>query len=82
MPELNIDNFEPELHFLLCEMAKEEGRSIEELVQTMLRTAIAAKQQPHLAERLMSRFASVGLQDDESIGEMKGQPVRAPDFDQ
>ena len=32
MPQLNLNNIEPELHVQLCEIAKEEGRSVEELV--------------------------------------------------
>lgn len=82
MPQLNLNNIEPELHVQLCEIAKEEGRSVEELVQTMLRNAVAAKQTPHLAARLAKRFSLVGLTDDEQIEEMKGQEVRSPSFDQ
>ena len=82
MPQLNIENLEPELHFQLCELAKEEGSSVEELVQTMLRSAIAAKQQPHLGTKLLNRFAAIGLKDDEVIEEMKGQQLRSPEFDQ
>ena len=82
MPQLNLNNIEPELHVQLCEIAKEEGRSVEELVQAMIRNAVAAKQEPHLATRLANRFSLVGLADDEQIEEMKGQEVRSPSFDQ
>ena len=81
MPQLNLDNIEPDLHVQLCEIAKEEGSSLEELVQTILRNAVAAKQAPHLATRLMDRFSSVGLKDDEVIEELKGQQVRSPSFE-
>ena len=82
MSQLNLNNIEPDLHVQLCEIAEEEGRSVEELVQTILRNAVAAKQQPHLANRLMDRFSSVGLNDDETIEELKGQQVRSPSFEQ
>lgn len=82
MAQLNLNNIEPDLHVQLCEIAKEEGRSVEELVQTILRNAIAAKQEPHLATRLANRFSAVGLTGDEQIEEMKGQEVRSPNFDQ
>lgn len=82
MPQLNLDNIEPGLHLQLCEIAKEEGSSLEELVQNLLRQAIKAKQKPHLATRLLDRFSEVGLQDDETIEELKGQEVQAPDFEQ
>jgi len=82
MPQLNLNNIEPELHVQLCEIAREEGRSVEELVQTILRNAIAAKQEPHLATRLANRFSMIGLNADEQIEEMKGQEVRSPTFDQ
>lgn len=82
MPQLNLNNIEPELHVQLCEIAKEEGRSVEELVQTMIRNAVAAKQRPHLASRLIDRFSVVGLREDEIIKEMKRQEVRSPEFGQ
>lgn len=82
MSQLNLNNIEPDLHVQLCEIAEEEGRSVEELVQTILRNAVAAKQQPHLANRLIDRFSSVGLKDDETIEELKGQQVRSPSFEQ
>ncbi len=82
MPELNLNNIEPELHIQLCEIAKEEGRSVEELVQTILRDAIESMQRPHLATRLIDRFSDVGLNPDEAIEELKGQEVRSPEFDQ
>lgn len=82
MPQLNLNNIEPELHVQLCEIAKEEGRSVEELVQAMLRKAIAAKQEPHLATKLINRFSAVGLNSDEQIVEMKGQEVRPPGIEQ
>lgn len=82
MTQLNLNNIEPELHVQLCEIAKEEGRSVEELVQSILRNAIAAKHESHLATRLANRFSAIGLKDDEQIEEMKGQEVRAPNFDQ
>ena len=76
MPQLNLNNIEPSLHVQLCKIAKEEGRSIEELVQTLLRQAIEAKQKPHLATQLLSRFSAIGLRDDETIEEFKGQEVQ------
>lgn len=82
MPELNLNNIEPDLHIQLCEIAKEEGRSVEELVQSIIREAIEAKQRPHLASRLIDRFSVVGLREDEIIEEMKGQEVRSPEFGQ
>ena len=82
MPELNLNNIEPDLHVQLCEIAKEEGRSVEELVHSIIREAIKAKQRPHLASRLIDRFSSIGLREDEIIEEMKGEEVRAPEFGQ
>jgi plasmid stability protein len=82
MTELNLNNIDSDLHIQLCEIAKEEGCSVEEVVQSMLRQAIEEKQRPHLATRLMDRFADLGLRDDETIEELKGQGVRSPDFDQ
>ncbi len=82
MPELNLNNIEPELHIQLCEIAKEEGRSVEELIQAILREAIESKQRPHLATRLLDRFSDVGLNPGETIEELKGQEVRSPEFEQ
>ena len=86
MPLLNLDNIEPDLHGQLCRLAKEEGSSVEQLVQSILRNAIAshedaATQSTHLATKLLNRFSAIGLKDGESIGELKGQSARPTNFD-
>jgi hypothetical protein len=82
MPELNLENLGPDLHFQLCELAEEEGRSVEELVQSMLRHALEQRHQSHLATKLVNRFSESGLSDEETFEEVKGRQVREPKFDQ
>jgi len=82
MPNITVENIEDDFHHQLCELAEEEGQSVEELIRAILRKAIESKQIPHLAARLMDRFATDGLKDSEVIEEIKGQPVKPPEFGQ
>jgi plasmid stability protein len=82
MPQLNVDDIENELFIQLREIAADEGESFEELVRTILRNAVKEKQSKHLATRLIDRFSSVGLKDDESLEGLRGQQVQSPDFGQ
>lgn len=80
MAELNLNHIGHDLQAELSRIAAEEGRSVEEVVEAIIREAIKVKQQPHIATRLIERFSNVGLRDDETIEELKGQEVRSPDL--
>ncbi|MDA8563749.1 hypothetical protein N9L06_04780 [Mariniblastus sp.] len=80
MAELNLNHIGHDLQVELSKIAAEEGLSVEEVVEAIIRDAIKAKQQPHIATRLIERFSKVGLRDDETIDELKGQEVRSPDL--
>ena len=78
MSQLNLENM---LYDQLCEIAKKEGCSVEQLAQDILCQAVEKKRKPHVATRLMKIFSTDGLRDDETIEELKGQEVRSPDFE-
>lgn len=83
MAQLIVRNLETEVKQRLVERARRHGRSMEEEVRDILRTAVREDQRPQPEEgfgtRLASFFAKHGL--DFEVEELKGQEARPAKFD-
>lgn len=79
MAQILVRNLDDELKSRLTERARRHGRSTEEEVREILRNAI-------MAEKIASPFGSsfrahfAGIELDEDIPELRGQPARPADF--
>jgi plasmid stability protein len=82
MAQLIVRNLEAEVKQRLVERARRHGRSMEEEVRDILRTAVREDQQPETGEdfgmRLASYFAGLDLPE---IREFKGEKIRPITFD-
>lgn len=82
MAQFMVRNLEDDVHDRLKEMARKQGRSIEETVREILRNA--ALRQPAspkgLGTRLSERFAKYKLT--EELPELPRQHLEPPSFDQ
>lgn len=81
MAQLLVRNLDDDLKEKLREQAIKHGRSTEEEVREILRSAILneARSPTQLGTRLAARFAAFAL--DEEIPELRGQAPRPVDFD-
>jgi plasmid stability protein len=81
MAQLVVRNLDDDVKAKLQKRAQRHGRSTEEEVREILRTAVRLEDAPALplGSRLASRFGQTGL--DEDIPEWRGQPARPADFD-
>lgn len=81
MAQLVVRNLDDDVKAKLQKRAQRHGRSTEEEVREILRTAVRLEDAPALplGSRLASRFARIGF--DEDIPEWRGQPARPADFD-
>ncbi len=81
MARLVVTNLEDDVWHKLQEMAQRHGLTVEEEAHQILMTALRPPDlQTDLGSRLRSRFAAIGLDENESITELRGQPVQPPDF--
>lgn len=83
MAQFLVRNLEDDVHSKLRTMAASHGESLEAFVRELLRRAVyeQAKKQEPLGTRLTERFASCGLNEGETIPEVKGEAVRVAEFD-
>lgn len=85
MAQLIVRNLEDDVKKKLQERAKRHGRSTEEEVREILRSAVVNRQAiKPLSERIAARFKKSGglsAEIDSTIEELRGQPVRPVDFD-
>lgn len=81
MAQLVVRNLDDDVKAKLQKRARRHGRSTEEEVREILRTAVRLEDAPvlPLGSRLASRFAGIGF--DEDVAEWRGQPARPADFD-
>lgn len=82
MAQLIVRQLDEEVKSRLQERARRHGRSTEEEVREILRTAVKDERAPRkaLGTRLASRFARIGLT--KEIPELRGQAVHAAEFDE
>jgi plasmid stability protein len=81
MAQLVVRNLDDDVKAKLQKRARRHGRSTEEEVREILRTAVRLEDSPSppLGSHVALRFARIGLDDD--IPEWRGQPARSADFD-
>jgi antitoxin FitA len=80
MAQLVVRNLDDDVKAKLQRRARRHGRSTEEEVRDILRSAVREEGAPlaPLGSRLRARFARIGL--DEDIPELRGQPARPAEF--
>lgn len=80
MAQLLVRNLDDDVKAKLQRRARQHGRSTEEEVRDILRSAVMAEGTPlpPLGTRFTSRFARIGLKED--IPELRGQPPKPADF--
>jgi len=81
MAQLLVRNLDDDVKAKLQRRARRHGRSTEEEVRDILRTAVREEGAPlaPLGSRLRARFARIGT--DAEIPEMRGQPAHPAEFD-
>jgi antitoxin FitA len=80
MAQLVVRNLDDDVKAKLQRRARRHGRSTEEEVRDILRSAVREEGAPlpPLGTRLRGRFARIGLEED--IPELRGQPARPAEF--
>ena len=79
MAQLLVRNLDEDLKLRLKQRARRHGRSTEEEVREILRSAVMAEEAAlPLGSRIRARFAGIGL--DEDIPELRGYPAQPADF--
>ncbi|MCG6122952.1 MAG: plasmid stabilization protein [Microvirga sp.] len=81
MAQLLVRNLDDDVKTKLQRRARRHGRSTEEEVRDILRSAVRDEGAPlsPLGTRLSGRFARIGL--DEDMPELRGQAARPAEFD-
>ncbi len=82
MAQLIVRGLEDDIRDKLRALAAEHGRSMEEEIREILRTAVLSAStapQAKLGSRLVELFRGYGL--DEEIRELRGQGVKPPELD-
>lgn len=81
MAQMVVRNLDDDVKAKLQKRAQRHGRSTEEEVREILRSAVRYEDAPvsPLGSRIATRFTGVGL--DEDVAEWRGQPARPADFD-
>ena len=82
MAQLLVRNLEDEVKARLQRRARQHGRSTEEEVREILRSAVRddGSARLRLGSRLRARFADIGLDDD--FPELRGEEARPATFDE
>lgn len=81
MAQILIRQLEDDVKAKLQRRARRHGRSTEEEVREILRSAVNDDQTPaRLGSRISSRFARIGLNED--IPELRGQEIRPARFEE
>lgn len=80
MAQLIVRNLEEDVKLRLKQRAQRNGRSVEEEVRQILRSAARPPKRPTkgLGTRIAARFAKSGLRDD--LPELRGQTPQFVDF--
>ncbi|QDT57094.1 hypothetical protein Pan44_51600 [Caulifigura coniformis] len=79
MVTLTIDN---ETYAALSKQAAAHGQSVEEWLRSQSRASTAGlTAEAPFGDQMAKLFSKIGLTDEESIPELKGQAVRSPEFD-
>lgn len=80
MAQILVRNLDEDVKTKLQARARRHGRSTEEEVRHILRSAVKDDDRPSapLGSRLRARFAGIGL--DEDIPELRGHPARPADL--
>lgn len=80
MAQVIVRNIEDEVKTSLKALAHAHGRSMEEEVRQILRSAVSvpAPSRAKLGSRIAARFAGVGLP--EALPQFTGQPIEPMDF--
>lgn len=81
MAQLVVRHLDEDVKARLQRRAKRHGRSMEDEARHILRNAVNDERRTvrTLGTRIAARFKTVGLTAD--LPELRGQPVRAADFD-
>jgi plasmid stability protein len=81
MAQILIRQLDDDTKAKLQRLARQHGRSTEEEVREILRTAVRGVDEPpgRLGSRIASRFAGAGL--NEEIPELRGHGVAPAEFD-
>ena len=81
MAQLVVRNLNDDVKIRLQRRAQRHGRSMEEEVRDILRSAVREEGRPlaPLGTKLRDRFAKIGLDDD--IPELRNQSATAAEFD-
>ncbi len=81
MAQFVVRQLEDDVKARLQRRAKRHGRSMEEEVRQILRTAARETERPvrTVGTRIAERFRKSGLTDD--LPELRGQPAQPADFD-
>ena len=81
MAQFVVRQLEDDVKVRLQRRAKRHGRSMEEEVRQILRTAARETERPvrTVGTRIAERFKKDGLTDD--LPELRGQPAQPADFD-
>ena len=81
MAQLVVRNLDDDVKAKLQKRARQHGRSTEEEVRDILRSAVRDEDraQPGLGTEIAGLFAGLGLE--EEIPEQRGQPARPADFE-
>lgn len=76
MAQLVVRNLDDDVKAKLQERARQHGRSTEEEVREILRSAVGGEVKPAepLGKRLRALFKNIGL--DEDIPELRGHPAK------
>lgn len=82
MAQLIVRDLDDDVKSRLKRRAERHGRSMEEEVRDILRTAAKEENRPlpKLGSRIAARFAKTGLSED--LPELRGWPPRPADFGQ
>lgn len=83
MAQLVVRNIEESVKARLQERARRNGKSMEAEARDILRTAVLVDhiEAAGLGSRIAARFRGIGVDLDETIEELRKEPVRAPKFD-
>lgn len=81
MAQILIRQLDDDTKGRLQRLARQHGRSTEEEVREILRSAVRSVDDPptRLGSRIAARFDGVGLK--QQIGELRGQPVAPAQFE-
>jgi plasmid stability protein len=83
MAQIVIRNLDEAVKQGLHIRARRHGRSMEAEARAILAAAVAASPPPAtgLGSRIAARFATIGLDDGETIAELRGEEARAATFE-